>query len=126
MAIGSFWKNEDSYTVQFNNVTPREKSLIIRTFDNWKNSGNGFHKDGTEILLFTTTEKDETKILSLVKNMPFPFTEERRNGTSRKIRTNYTAEQKRLTETKNYGKISGGRTCSKCGVKGHNSRTCKA
>ena len=71
-------------------------------------------------------EQDEKKILSLVKEMPFPFTEEKKNGQSRTIRTKYSRGRKGLTARKSCGKISEGRTCSKCGIKGHNSRTCKA
>lgn len=126
MAIGSLWKNDDQYVVQFNNVTPREKSFIKKNFNAWKESGNGFHKDGTEILLFSTKEQDEKEIFSLVKDMPFPFTEEKKNGQSKKIRTKHIPKAKGLTTEKKRVKIGEGRTCSKCGIKGHNSRTCKA
>lgn len=126
MASGSFWKNENNYTVQFNNVTPRDKRIISKTFNEWRETGSGFHKDGTEILIFSTQEQDEKKIISLVKEMPFPFTEEKKNGQSKKIRTKYAEKRKGLTARKKCGKISGGRACSKCGAAGHNSRTCRA
>lgn len=125
MASGSFWKNENNYTVQFNNVTARDKKIISKTFNDWRETGNGFHKDGTEILLFSTQEQDEKKVISLVKEMPFPFTEEKKNGQSKKIRTKYAEKCKGLTARKKCGKIGGSRTCSRCGIKGHNSRTCK-
>lgn len=126
MAIGSVWKEEEKFVIQFNNVKPKEKRLISKTLNDWKESGSGFHRDGTEVLLFSSRLYDEEKVYQLVKSMPFPFTEEKKNGQSKSIKTEYDRELKRrrLTEKKNRVKI-GGRTCSKCGVKGHNSRTCK-
>lgn len=126
MAIGSVWKADDKFVIQFNKVKPKEKRLIFSTLKDWNNSGQGFHKDGTEVFLFSNHLFDEEKVFQLVKNMPFPFTEEKKNGTSRKIRTNYTAKEDSLTPSKKHGKIRGSRTCSKCGIKGHDMRTCKA
>lgn len=127
MAIGTVWKEEEKFVIQFNKVKPKERSLIFKKLTDWKETGSGFHKDGTEVYLFSNTMYDEEKVYSLVKSMPFPFTEEKRNGKICIIKTEYDRELKRrrLTEKKDRVKI-GGRTCSKCGVKGHNSRTCKA
>ena len=126
MAIGSVWKEEEKFVIQFNNVKPKEKRLISKTLNDWKESGSGFHRDGTEVLLFSSHLYDEERVYQLVKSMPFPFTEEKKNGQSKSIKTEYDRELKRrrLTEKKKRVKI-GGRTCSKCGEKGHNSRTCK-
>lgn len=128
MAIGSLWKEEEKFIIQFNKVKPKEKSLIFKTLTDWKESGSGFHKDGTEVYLFYNNLYDEEKVLSLVKSFPFPFTEEKKNGQTKAIKTEYDREQKRqrLTEKAKRVKIGGGkRSCSKCGAKGHNSRTCK-
>lgn len=125
MAIGSFWKTDEKYVIQFDKVKPREKTIIFNTLKEWSESGSGYHKDGTEIFIFSNKTLDEENVYGLVKSMPFPFTEEKRNGTIKKIRTNHTTKKLDLTSQKNDVKI-GGRTCSKCGVKGHNSRTCKA
>ena len=124
MAIGSVWKADEKFVVQFNKVKPKDKRIIDKTFQEWNPSGSGFHRDGTEVLIFSNSLLDEEKVFNLVKNMPFPFTEEKRNGTSKRIRTSYTGKQGGLTGSTNNAKI-GGRTCSKCGIKGHNSRTCK-
>lgn len=129
MAIGSLWKEEEKFVIQFNKVKPKEKSLIFKTLTDWKKTGSGFHRDGTEVYLFSNTLYDEEKVFSLVKSLPFPFTEEKKNGQSKTIKTEYDREAKRqrLTEKANCAKIRGGkRSCSKCGAKGHNSRTCKA
>lgn len=126
MAIGSVWKADEKFVVQFNKVKPKDKRIIDKTFQEWNPSGSGFHRDGTEVLIFSSTMLDEEKVFNLVKNMPFPFTEEKRNGTSKKIRTCYTGKDRGLTGPQKDGRISRGRTCSKCGTKGHNSRTCKA
>jgi len=127
MAVGSMWKADNKFVIQFNQVKPREKSFIFKSLKEWNESGSGFHKDGTEVLIFSNTLFDEEKVYSLVKSMPFPFTEESRNGNSKKIKTQYNCKvkEKGLTDSRSHGKIGGGRTCSKCGFKGHNSRTCK-
>lgn len=125
MAVGVLWKTDEKFVVQFSHVKPREKTVIFNSLKEWKESGSGFHKDGTEIFLFSNTTLDEDKVMSLVKSFPFPFTEEKRNGTTRKIRTKCTAKRKILTSTEKPAKIKGKRSCSRCGQIGHNSRTCK-
>lgn len=125
MAIGSVWKTDDKFVIQFNEVRPGEKRFIFNLLRDWNTSGQGFHKDGTEVFLFSNKILDEDKLFQLVKSMPFPFTEEKKSGKSKKISTNYKAGEVSLTPIKKHGKV-GGRTCSKCGIKGHNARTCKA
>ena len=125
MAVGSIWRADNKIVVQFNQVKPKDKKIIKKAFEEWSPSGSGYHKDGTEVLIFSNKHIEEDKVIGLVKQMPFPFTQERHTGTSTKIHTNHTTEQKGLTSIKNPDKIRGSRTCSKCGVKGHNSRTCK-
>lgn len=125
MAVGSVWKTDEKFVIQFNEVKPKEKTIIFNTLREWSESGSGYHKDGTEIFIFSNKTLDEENVYGLVKSMPFPFTEEKKNGTSKKIRTAYMQKKQGLTRSQKDAKI-GGRTCSKCGVKGHNSRTCKA
>ena len=128
MAIGNVWKAEEKFVVQFSNVKPKEKKIIMSSFQDWNKSGSGFHKDGTEIYLFSNTNLDERGVFSLVKNMPFPFTEEKKSGKTRQIRTKHIAKQKSLTEKKNSDKVKIRKpsTCSRCGKLGHNSRRCDA
>lgn len=127
MALGSVWKADEKFVVQFNDVKPKEKKLIFNNFQDWKQTGSGFQKNGAEVFIFSNSFYDEEKVMKLVKSLPFPFTEENRNGGSKKIRTqhNHTTEEQPLTSSKNHGKIKGSRSCSRCGQKGHNSRTCK-
>lgn len=127
MAIGTIWKADDKFVIQFNNVKPREKPIIFNTLTGWNQAGSGFQKDGTEIFIFCCKTTDENKVFQVVKNFPFPFTEEKKNGQSKKIRTQHvsTPKAKGLTRSTIHDKIDGGRTCSRCGQKGHNSRTCK-
>lgn len=124
MAVGIMWKTEEKFVVQFSHVKPREKKVIFNNLKDWSQTGSGFHKDGTEVFIFSNTMIDEHNALSLVKSFPFPFTEEKRNGTTRKIRTNYRTERNPLTSPEKPAKIKGKRSCSKCGQNGHNSRTC--
>jgi hypothetical protein len=125
MTKGSLWKAEEKFVIQFDNVKPKDKKVILNSLQGWRESGSGFHRDGTEILIFSNKALDENVVRSIVKNMPFPFTEEKNNGTSKKIRTCYKAKKDGLTESQSRDKIAKGRACSKCGLKGHNSRTCK-
>ena len=121
MAQGSLWKNDGKFVVQLSKVSRKDKKVIFDTFQEWNKTGAGFNKDGTEIFLFTRTGVEDKEVFSLVKGLPFPFTEEKSNGISKKIRTKYAV----LTKTSVRAKVQQGRTCSKCGIKGHNSRTCK-
>lgn len=125
MAVGILWKTDDKFVVQFDKVNSKDKKIIKKSFNEWSPSGSGFHKDGTEIFIFSHKNLDEEIVISLVKSLPFPFTEEKRNGTTRKIRTKCTAKCKTLTSTEKPAKIKGKRSCSRCGQIGHNSRTCK-
>jgi hypothetical protein len=127
MAIGSIWKADDKFVIQFNNVKPREKPIIFNSLNGWSQSGSGFQKDGTEIFIFSNKTEDESKVFQIVKSFPFPFTEEKKNGESKKIRTQHNDKTKAqpLTRSPLRAKIGGGRTCSRCNQKGHNSRTCK-
>jgi len=124
MATGTIWKTDDKYVVQFNEVRPKEKRIIFNNLHDWNQSGSGYHKDGTEIFLFSSNDNDEKKIFSLIKDMPFPFFEEKKSGKIKKIRTKHVVKTD-LTGKGSRGKIGGGRSCSRCGAKGHNSRTCK-
>ena len=127
MAVGSMWKADDKFVVQFSHVKPKEKPVIFNALKGWVQSGSGFHKDGTEIFIFSNKLHNEDKVVSLVKSFPFPFTEEKKNGESKKIRTQHKdkVEAGHLTRSVVRAKIGEGRTCSRCGNKGHNSRTCK-
>lgn len=127
MATVSFWKVEDNkYTIQFSQVKPKEKSTIFNMLNDWRETGNGFHKDGTELFLFSKSLLENEDIYKFIKNMPFPATEEKKSGESKKIRTAHKDPpgKKSLTARKISGKMSGGRICSQCGQAGHNKRTC--
>lgn len=128
MATASFWKvDENKYTIQFSKVKPKEKSTIFNLLNGWKEAGNGFHRDGTELFIFSKELLGDEDIYRFVKNMPFPVTEEKKNGESKKIKTLFrdTTKNKDLTSRKKYDKMSGGRICSQCGQAGHNKRTCR-
>lgn len=128
MAIAAFWKVEDNkYTIQFSQVKPKEKSTIFNLLNDWNETGNGYHRDGTELFLFSKSLLENEDIYKFVKSMPFPVTEEKKSGESKKIKTLYKEVNKKkdLTSPKIRGKISGGRICSQCGQAGHNKRTCR-
>lgn len=128
MATATFWKVEDNkYTIQFSEVKPKEKSTIFNLLSEWNETGSGFHRDGTELFLFSKSLLENENIYKFVKSMPFPVTEEKKSGESKKIKTLHkeSGQKKSLTDQKSRGKISGGRICSQCGQVGHNKRTCK-
>lgn len=125
MTTGSVWKAEEKFVIQFNGVSQKDKRFILKTLQDWKESGFGYQKDGTEVLIFSNKALDEKSVRTLVKNMPFPFTEEKKNGTKKVLRTKYKEMRKGLTARKKSAKIGEGRACSNCGICGHNSRTCE-
>lgn len=130
MATGALWKVEDSrYFLQFNSVKPREKAVLFDLLKDWNKTGSGYHKDGTELLIFS--KNVEGDIYKFVKQLPFPLIEEKKSGQSIKIKTAWTPGEKILKKnfnkkekTKAASKEAGTRICSLCGDSGHNRRTC--
>ena len=121
MANAKIWKTEEKkYSVQFDNVGPKERKTILTMFSTWREIGTGFHKDGTQVFIFSKQYSEEDSLRQFLKEIPFPVIEERKSGKIRRIKTKAP-----LTPPEKRAKISKGRTCSLCGEKGHNSRTCK-
>ena len=128
MVTVNLWKTEtNTYSIQFNKVSPKQRKEIYKIVEDWKQIASGFHRDGSEVLIFSKTLETKENIYSFVKSMPFPVTEEKKSGELKTVKTkfNRTKRSKPLTKTKSSGKIKGKRSCSKCGQIGHNSRTCK-
>lgn len=129
VAVAYLWKlDSNEYRFQINKISAKEKRNILQFFKSWNEAGSGYHKDGTETFIFSKLLNDDESIYRFAKQLPFPVVEERRNGETRQIKTQFVAPKKSkgLTTPKKSAKIGGGRTCSRCGNKGHNSRTCKA
>lgn len=128
MVTVNLWKTEtNTYSIQFNKVSPKQRKEIYKIVEDWKQVASGFHRDGSEVLIFSKTLETKENIYSFVKSMPFPVTEEKKSGELKTVKTkfNRTKRSKPLTKTKSCGKIKGKRSCSKCGQIGHNSRTCR-
>lgn len=128
MVTANLWKIEnDTYSIQFNKVRPKEKKLIFKLLSDWKETASGFHSDGSELLIFSKKVMSNENIYKSLKELPFPLVEEKKSGELKSVKTQYkdTKTSKGLTMPKKSAKIGGGRTCSRCGNKGHNSRTCK-
>lgn len=128
MVTANLWKIENNtYSIQFNKVNPKDKKVIFKLLNDWKETGIGFHKDGTELYIFSKTLLEEENIYNSLKHLPFPLTEEKKNGSIKTIKTKFkhTKRSTSLTKQEKSAKIKEGRSCSKCGRKGHNSRTCK-
>lgn len=128
MVTVNLWKTEtNTYSIQFNKVDSKQRKEIYKIVQNWKQTACGFHKDGSEVFIFTKTLTEEENIYNFVKNLPFPVTEEKKSGETKIIKTkfNHTKRGRPLTSSKKHAKIKGQRSCSKCGQIGHNSRTCK-
>ena len=133
MAEGILWKQEqDRFVVQLNNVKPKERKFIKEQFSDWNNTGHGTQKDGTEVFLYSKKAENESQIMTIVKSLPFPFVQENiKNGKIKKIKTCYDNPKLQnklegLTKSKSSDKIKRSRTCSRCGIVGHDMRTCKA
>lgn len=120
MTNAKVWKTEEQkYSVQFDNVKPKDRRTILSIFSSWKEVGSGFHKDGTEVFIFSKQYQEEESLFKFLKTIPFPLVSEGKSGKTKKVKT------KCLTNNKKSATIHKGRTCSKCGHEGHNSRTCK-
>jgi hypothetical protein len=121
MANAKIWKTEEKkYSVQFSNVEPKERKTILNMFSTWREVGTGFHSDGTQLFIFSKQYGEEQHLREFLKTIPFPLIEEGKSGKIKNIKTRAP-----LTSSSKRAKIREGRTCSKCGIKGHNSRTCK-
>ena len=128
MVTANMWKVEtNTYSIQFNNVKRKERKVILELLEDWEEKAIGFHPDGSELYIFSKKVSNNENIYSSLKKLPFPLTEERKNGSLKTIKTefNRTKTRKNLTSSKKRAKIKGQRSCSKCGQAGHNSRTCK-
>jgi hypothetical protein len=127
MVNATLWKTEsDVYSIQFDRVKPKDKKEIKEIFKKWKQIASGFHRDGSELFIFSKKILENEDVYKFVKQLPYPVKEEKKNGETKVVKTqfNHTKSSKPLTSPKNHAKIAGGRTCSRCGQKGHNSRTC--
>ena len=128
MATGNLWKVESNiYSIQVSEINKKEKKEIKQIFKDWKETASGFHRDGSQLLIFSKELLEDENIYKFVKQLPFPLVEEKKNGELKTVKTRFsdTKTRKPLTSSKNHGKIKGSRSCSRCGQKGHNSRTCK-
>lgn len=128
MVTANLWKIEtNTYSIQVNKVKPKERKEIKQLFKGWKETAVGFHRDGSQLFIFSKELSENENVYSFAKLLPFPLTEEKKSGQVKEIKTRFndTKRRKTLTKTKTCGKIKGKRSCSKCGHVGHNSRTCK-
>lgn len=128
MITASLWKvEENTYSIQVNKVNPKHRNEIKQIFKDWRETAVGFHRDGLQLFIFSKKLLQDESIYKFAKQLPFPLTEEKKSGEIKPVKTSFnnTKTRKPLTSTSACGKIKGTRTCSKCGQKGHNSRTCK-
>jgi len=128
MAIAYLWKVDgDEYRFHVNKISAKEKRSILMHFKTWNETGSGYHKDGTETFIFSKILSAADNIYKFAKQLPFTVVEEKKNGEIKIIKAvSLDAKTKKgLTNSVKPAKTKGGRTCSHCGQKGHNSRTCK-
>ena len=124
LTSASFWKIESNkYAFQFNHVKPKDRKVIFTLFKGWETTASGFHKNGTELFIFSKSLLEDESIYKFAKNIPFPTSEQKKDGTMKPVKN---GRNKALTKSKKSATIRKQRTCSLCGQKGHNSRTCKA
>ena len=128
MITANLWKIETNvYSIQINKVSAKHRKEIKQIFKGWKETAVGFHRDGSQLFIFSKELTKDESMYKFAKQLPFPLIEEKKSGEKKPVKTqfNSTKTRKPLTSTKTCGKIRGVRSCSKCGAKGHNSRTCK-
>lgn len=127
MTTGKMWKvDENKYSIQFDNVHPKDKKIIKNILMGWNETGAGFHKDGSEILIFSRNIENEESLYKSLFAIPFPLVEEKKSGKILSIKTSASRKQKKsLTDPFSGAKVRKPRTCARCGNNGHDTRTCK-
>jgi ubiquitin len=122
------------YRLQVNGTTGKSSDKLAKAVEGWRESGTIFHKDGQVELLFSCSFADEQKWIEWAKNFPYELVEISPNtgkpkpiklGVASKTRKKRRAKTKTSkTKTSSVRKKRGKATCSNCGGKGHNSRSC--
>lgn len=120
MLSASAWKflNEDDgpvYRIQVNGIDGRTRDIVEKSLEDWHQSGEGWNNNG-QILFFIKKFKDVDgweEWITRFKEFSLKVLD--REGKAKK---EIKVEAPVVLDT-------GGRVCSICKQKGHNSRTCK-
>lgn len=121
MITASAWKftADDEghvYRIQVNNVDGKNRSVVEKSLEDWRESGEGWNNDG-QILFFTKKFSDTEKWEEWIKKFKdFNLKVLDREGKAKKeIKGEGVVEQT----------TSSVRVCSKCKLPDHNAATCR-
>lgn len=110
------WKNlvneQHTYVMQLSTGSIKEAKEVTNLLKDWKQTGTGTNKDGTEILIFKKEFKDTLDWIEWAKNSPFIIKEEQKDGSQKRLKTTVVIAD------------DGKRTCGLCNKPGHNKATC--
>jgi len=118
--------------LQVNGVPSKSCDKLLKAVKGWRESGVILHRDGQVDLLYSCDFEDEQKWIEWAKNFPYDLVEvSPKTGKAKAIKLGAAADSKTRKKRKTKalkktttGKSRGKCTCSKCGKKGHNSRSC--
>ena len=110
------WKNlvneQHIYMIQICSGSSNDTKNVCETLKEWRHTGSGFNKQGSEVLLFSKDFKDTNSWTEWAKNAPFVINEMDKEGSAKRVKTSVVLVD------------DGKRKCKSCGLSGHNSATC--
>ena len=111
------WKNvvneKHIYVIQIDSGSAKDTKLAEESLKDWKQTGFGHNKNGTEVLIFSKNFENSISWVEWAKKVPFQIKEVDKKGKSKKVKTSVIDS----SEGKN--------RCKACNKLGHNRRTCK-
>ena len=134
------WKQFDSqYVLQAENVERRHEKRLVQDLVGWNLTGNGAAGDGKLVLLFQKRFQNRKALIAWSKTFPHtvqelsdrtglltPLNASKAKATPKKVQAPKKKAKAKASTTRNpfFGAGNKQKTCSACGGKGHNKRTC--
>jgi hypothetical protein len=127
MVEGCIWKtNPTTYNLQLVFKNNTEFKTLDSYLKDWRLTGTGTNKNGYILNIFSKEFQDPKNWISFAKSLPFEIYECDRDGNKKRVKTAVAVKRTRKTsKTVVKSAKQSGRCCGKCGMSGHNSRTCK-
>lgn len=127
MVEGCIWKtNPTTYNLQLQFKNNTEFKTLDPFLKDWRLTGTGVNKSGEILNIFCKEFSDPKTWNTFARTLPIRLFECDRDGNKKQVKTAVAVKRARKsTKTVVKSAKQGGRSCGKCGMTGHNSRTCK-
>ncbi len=124
MIEASIWKtNPTTYTLQIHFKNKKQFDELSQLLKDWHLVATGIKKTGDILNIFRKEFEDPKSWLSFAKTLPLKLVEMDKDGNKKPVKTAVSTRKKSVKTIKLTKQT--GRKCGKCGLAGHNSRTCK-